>query len=487
MKKILSMIGAITLLGTTSIPNVNTSINNNLNQNIVLKKEEQNITNKCKLINLLINFNQPDYFGNKYNGFVYKQEQKIDINDNFISLAKIDNKEISIPNFKFQLNEGEHEIALLLKPELNNFYDLFNADKNGFVYYKFSIKKNMDNNVNSYKLNQSINNIKNFWIDKENNIFIYSNDKLFKVFVGSKIALDIIGYSGILSNNLKFDSENNTYFVANNKIYKINNNSINAVEITINGYSKETKDLFIDSENNIYLIINNNYGYWKNIYKVNHGTTQAIKINIIGLSTSDIFKINFDNKNNLYIISNKLFKVNAGTTNAIEITGYNGLIENISLDTNDNLYFITDKLYKVTIGTNVAKKNNITNLSSGIYDLLVDKENNIFIFSVNGFFKINHDTNNAIEITGLMPKKPINNVCIDNKGNIFLNQDDEFYAIVVGKIQAIKMNFSFNTVQVEKSSILKIIIIVTILLGIGGVGFGSYKKYNVIKIWFKIR
>jgi len=279
------------------------------------------------------------------------------------------------------------------------------------VYYKFWIKKNIKNNIQSYKfnLNQSINNINNFWIDKENNIYIYSNDKLFKV---------------------------------------------------------------------------------------NVVTRNAIEINIIGLSTSDIFKINFDSKNNLYIISNKLFKVNYGTNNAIEVIGYNGLVENISLDKNDNLYFITDKLYKVTIGTNVAKEINITNLSSGMYDLLIDSQNNLFIFSLNGFFKVNHGTNNAIKISGLTPKKPINNACIDNQGNIFVNQySDKIYEINVGTTQATEITFNFipNPTPSKPMPTGEIIVIVaSSLLGLGILGFGGYfiyydRKHHVVKKWWEKR
>lgn len=494
MKKLLSML-AIGTLVTTSVPSANMIINTSFNQKINNIKNKNDI-NKYKLINRLINFNQPDYFGNKYNGFVYKQEQKIDINDNFISLAKIDDKTITIPNFQVSLDEGEHEVSLLLKSDFKNFYNLFNADENGFVHYKFWIKKNIKNNIQSYKfnLNQSINNINNFWIDKENNIYIYSNDKLFKVNVGTRNAIEITGYNGILSNDLKFDSENNVYFVSNNKVYKINSSTTNAIEIALTGYLTQIADLSVDNQNNLYFISTNNYGDWKDIYKVNHGTTNAIKINIIGFSTSDIFKINFDSKNNLYIISNKLFKVNYGTNNAIEITGYNGLVENISLDKNDNLYFITDKLYKVTIGTNVAKEINITNLSSGMYDLLIDSQNNLFIFSLNGFFKVNHGTNNAIKISGLTPKKPINNACIDNQGNIFVNQDsDKIYEINVGTTQATKITFNFipNSTPSKPMPTGEIIVIVaSSLLGLGILGFGGYfiyydRKHHVVKKWWE--
>lgn len=151
MKKLLIML-AIGTLVTTSVPSANMIINTSFNQKINNIKNENDI-NKYKLINRLINFNQPDYFGNKYNGFVYKQEQKIDINDNFISLAKIDDKTITIPNFQVSLDEGEHEVSLLLKSDFKNFYNLFNADENGFVHYKFWIKKNIKNNIKSYKFN----------------------------------------------------------------------------------------------------------------------------------------------------------------------------------------------------------------------------------------------------------------------------------------------------------------------------------------------
>jgi len=132
MKELLSML-AIGTLVTTSVPSANMIINTSFNQKINNIKNENDI-NKYKLINRLINFNQADYFGNKYNGFVYKQEQKIDINDNFISLAKIDDKTITISNFQVSLDEGEHEVSLLLKSDFKNFYNLFNADENGFVH-----------------------------------------------------------------------------------------------------------------------------------------------------------------------------------------------------------------------------------------------------------------------------------------------------------------------------------------------------------------
>lgn len=208
MKKLLSIL-VIGTFATTSVPSANMIINTSFNQKINNIKNENDI-NKYKLINLLVSFNQPDYFGNKYNGFVYKQEQKIDINDNFISLAKIDDKTITISNFQISLDEGEHEISLLLKSDFKNFYNLFNADENGFVHYKWWIKKNIQNNIKLYKLNlnQSVNNINNFWIDKENNIYIYSNDKLFKVNAGTTNAIEITGYSGIIENIILDKNDN---------------------------------------------------------------------------------------------------------------------------------------------------------------------------------------------------------------------------------------------------------------------------------------
>ncbi|WP_338987455.1 hypothetical protein [Spiroplasma endosymbiont of Dasysyrphus albostriatus] len=113
MKKLLSML-AIGTLVTTSVPSANMIINTSFNQKINNIKNKNDI-NKYKLINRLINFNQPDYFGNKYNGFVYKQEQKIDINDNFISLAKIDDKTITIPNFQGWL-------ALITGPYFDRYF-----------------------------------------------------------------------------------------------------------------------------------------------------------------------------------------------------------------------------------------------------------------------------------------------------------------------------------------------------------------------------
>lgn len=313
MKKLLSML-AIGTLVTTSVPSANMIINTSFNQKINNIKNENDI-NKYKLINRLINFNQPDYFGNKYNGFVYKQEQKIDINDNFISLAKIDDKTITIPNFQVSLDEGEHEVSLLLKSDFKNFYNLFNADENGFVHYKFWIKKNIKNNIKSYKfnLNQSINNINNFWIDKENNIYIYSNDKLFKVNVGTRNAIEIKGYNGLVE-NIILDKNDNLYFITD-KLYKVTIGTDVATEISITNLSNGIYDLIIDSQNNMFIFSLNGF------FKVNHGTTNAIKIS--GLTANKpINNVCIDNQGNIFVNqdSSKIYVINVGTTQATEIT-----------------------------------------------------------------------------------------------------------------------------------------------------------------------
>lgn len=298
MKKLLNLL-AIATLASTSVSNVTTIINNNLNQQSTNKVNDVLLPNSSKITGYTgdIKNYKIDLFGNAFfttDNAIYK------VNADTINAIEI---------FKFNIGE----VANLILDSQNNFY--------------FTIKTS----------------------DEEN--------KLYKVNVGTTNSIEITGYIGT-SYSFFFDSKDNLYFYSqykngsslNNKFYKVNANSLNISEITeITKFNDNfNPQKFIkDSKNNLYFIdnISQNLGILKS------DKTEIENLNITGIDMKNYYNIqslNVDSTDNIWFNvwtnkDNKIYKLNADTINAIEITDIgNGKFKNFKFDSKDNLYFTNE-------------------------------------------------------------------------------------------------------------------------------------------------
>ncbi|WP_308150282.1 two-component regulator propeller domain-containing protein [Spiroplasma sp. AdecLV25b] len=102
---------------------------------------------KIDLIDNLLTLNQPDYIGNKFNGFVYKNEQKIDIKSNYLKSATLDGNALTIPSMNVPINVGDHTLILTLnnKDDCNQYLGLFGGNATtGQVTFNFLIKNSIN-------------------------------------------------------------------------------------------------------------------------------------------------------------------------------------------------------------------------------------------------------------------------------------------------------------------------------------------------------
>ncbi|WDA54911.1 MAG: hypothetical protein PPFGHCPK_01392 (plasmid) [Spiroplasma endosymbiont of Drosophila atripex] len=97
--------------------------------------------------------NKPDYFGNKYNGFVYKNEQIIELKPDYLKNATLDGVTIDVSS-KQKITIGiKHNLVLTLnnKDNCNQYLDLFGGDPtNGQITYNFWIKNEIGKDEFNY-------------------------------------------------------------------------------------------------------------------------------------------------------------------------------------------------------------------------------------------------------------------------------------------------------------------------------------------------
>lgn len=102
-----------------------------------------------------INYKNPDYIGNKFNGFVYNQEQEIDIKADYLTSATLNGKLITIPYSKFKLTPGIHKLVVTVKEQYRKYLGLFGDNaKTGKITYNFWIEpfKDIKNEI-KYEVN----------------------------------------------------------------------------------------------------------------------------------------------------------------------------------------------------------------------------------------------------------------------------------------------------------------------------------------------
>lgn len=103
-------------------------------------------------INSLLKIYKPDTFEKSwllYNGIVYNSVQKIDIKDNLVASATLDNKSITIPTTDLDIPVGKHNLVLTLKDK--KLASIFGGDTStGKVTYKLWVKTSIDKNKIDY-------------------------------------------------------------------------------------------------------------------------------------------------------------------------------------------------------------------------------------------------------------------------------------------------------------------------------------------------
>lgn len=106
------------------------------------------------LIDNLLILKQPDYLGNKYDGFVYKNEQKLDFKGQYLKSAILDGNAITVPSTNVNIAVGEHTLILTLKNKYQQYLAAFNANPNtGQVIYQLWVKTVINKNKINYATN----------------------------------------------------------------------------------------------------------------------------------------------------------------------------------------------------------------------------------------------------------------------------------------------------------------------------------------------
>jgi len=106
-------------------------------------------------INLLLKINKPDTFDKSwlvYKAIVYNSVQKIDIKEQLVSSARLDNKSITIPTIDLDIPVGEHTLVLTLKNK--SLASVFGGDPiTGQVIYKLWVKTKIIDTDKIYSTN----------------------------------------------------------------------------------------------------------------------------------------------------------------------------------------------------------------------------------------------------------------------------------------------------------------------------------------------
>ena len=107
------------------------------------------------LIERLIKISKPDTFDKSwllYNGIVYNSVQKIDIKDELVETATLDNKNITLPATDLDITVGEHVLILTLKDK-SLASDFGGYTNTGKVIYKLWVKTTIDKEKINYSTN----------------------------------------------------------------------------------------------------------------------------------------------------------------------------------------------------------------------------------------------------------------------------------------------------------------------------------------------
>lgn len=281
-------------------------------------KKDSSLNNKFYKLNVnSLNIIEINKFNNKFN------PQKF-IKDSKDNLYFIDNISQNLGILKRDKTEIEN--LNITGIDINNYYNIqsLNVDSTDNIWF-------------------------NVWTDKDN--------KIYKVNVGTKNAIEIIDIGNGKFNNLKFDSKNNLYFTNESNLF-IFNNEKHHYQLT--DFKGNTDYVFFtfDSKNNLYFGIKNN-NEKIDLYKQLYDKQKLIKIDDDVQNYEFTWKeqdnINFDNENNLYYVKNNnneqlsIFYLKNNELKSQFVFTFNKVITKFNFKIKNNIIFaiIDDKIYKV--------------------------------------------------------------------------------------------------------------------------------------------
>ncbi|BET37640.1 lipoprotein [Spiroplasma ixodetis] len=381
MKKLLSILGAITLIGTTSTsviacggrnePSPTSDTRTDLNT-VIIKNElgiiyigQLDKTNKTEILKAIKD----------------KNKEAIDLTED---------------DFDFEYSPTATTATIIGK---NNY--------EGKVSFNFTIS--MFKNINNSGIPQHITIER---ILKINNLIYVStnyrdNKNVYKSTDGSTFTA-LAGTSGSIW-SLAVDSNNNVYAGSyNGNVYK----STDGYAFTaLTGTSGSIWSLAVDSNNgNVYA-----GSYNGNVYKSTDGSTFTA---LAGTSGS-IRSLAVDSNNNVYAGSynGNVYKSTDGSTFKA-LTGTSGSIRSLAVDSNNNVYAGSDNgnVYKSTDGSTFTA---LTGTSGSIWSLAVDSNNgNVYAGSDNGNVYKSTDGSTFTALTGTSGS--IWSLAVDsNNGNVY--------------------------------------------------------------------
>lgn len=212
-------------------------------------------------------------------------------------------------------------------------------------------------------------------------------------------------------------------------------------------------------------------------------------------SKDEIYKLNIDNQNNIYYLSNNLLKIkklkfNNNQYEAEDVIITNDTITCFSFDKDNNIYYTVglDIFKKNTNQSNASTDNNafITLKNKNINDdkclikkivILDDNENNILInLNIGKFFFMLNEIN--------IPNVKVSTFSTDNKNNIYYLDFSTKNIFNLSKLINTNKNISINNkniIWISVGSIILGFILIGTLLSLYIICFKKRKKHNFKK------
>ncbi|WP_339047138.1 lipoprotein [Spiroplasma endosymbiont of Colias croceus] len=434
MKKLLSMIGVMTLIGSASTsvvacggenptpptPDTRTDIEKKITSPIALGQLDENTKSDflAKLQTALARITELNTITpSDYD--VYKAGTTTAIQNSDIIAGNSLNIKIVAKGNKFEGNKDNIVVNYTQNDTRTDLTTIITTTNLDIIYVGQLEKPNKSQILDSIKVkNQSASTLNESDFDFEGNItstsakIIGNNDYRGEVSLNFTISMfKSVNTNGIktnfrISNILKI---NNLIYVSTNDdngtVYK-SNGTDNFTEMT--GTSRRIWSLATDKDGNIYAGSSNG-----TVYKSN-GTDNFTEMT--GTSTV-ILSLATDKDGNIYAgnYDGTVYKSN-GTDNFTEMTGTSGAIWSLATDKDGNIYAGSSNgtVYKSNGTDNFTE---MTGTSGVIQSLATDKDGNIYAGSSNGTVYKSNGTDNFTEMTGT--SGVIQSLATDKDGNIY--------------------------------------------------------------------
>ncbi len=442
---------------------------NNNNNNIYIIKNGETIANKINfnfsgvISKLAIDSKNNIYIGTNNGLYILKQNEtqtnKIKELNEFIFSITIDKNDNVFISTDLGIRVFQNNRILKLINKKSNIYynNLVKIIKNDNVFIKINnfLYCLCDINLVKFKKvkeapSSSIDLIE---IDSKDNIYIGTNYNLPQFFKKDENIAHYI--NGIIDHkvfSIAVDKNDNVYIGTINGLFILKDGEKTAkrIDLTIETVNKinfdKNDNVYITADTGAYILENNN---------------KLTKINGIN---NKVYSTAFDSKNNVYFgTSDGAYVLKSGEKTAKKINNIQNYVVSLIIDKNDNIYFITEKKqrlssfisnHKIFIlkqGNNKQIKLNGIDENTRGYKLIIDKNNNIYIFTSNGLFilkdgKTIFEKINGINIDQSSKAKfdSENNMYIANYEGLFILKDGESKITKINGINEWVNNFVFD-------------------------------------------